>query len=694
MADLNQPDSSFNHFDSAVPAAPQVGMPRGGDSRSRGFIDPSQQPAPDAAALPTTARPILQSTDRGADVSDIAVASLANEAQARIRYYSQQMGIDQQRFGTRDGQIFYEADDGNLYAVVPEGDLLGRMARGAGATIPAIGGMGGAILGTPAGGPLGMAAGGALGAAGGQYVREGLAGALMDQPVSHRRAFDEGAYDLAGGAVGALIMRGMGKAAASRAGRKINELIKSGKFEADKAIDSVVADLNKRYGTNFQLTPGEITENAYLLTQQRSLSARPDNIDQVVDFYVNRSKEAGAMVGKQLDELSPQVNIDAGGRQLSQAAEDAIGMAKAERAAQGSPLYTEAFEASRAAGGVDMAPVLHAIEKQWKMGSKQLRASLDEVRDEIVGRGVGSPSQIVKDPEVIQNAVKELLDDKIGEAIRQGKGKLANRLIAISDDVVSALDSQVPGYQNARKLWRTLSVDIDEMAGGALPQLAKATSKDFELVGVKFLGKSSPAEIKRVKDRILAAPDGEDAWNATLRGFLQERWDKAGREYFSGLSRPDAGKVLQPAKYWAELRGDTTMAARLQAAMSPDQWKVFRDITDAFRQTGTAAQLNSTTAAQLLGQGTLEGGLTSKTIKGVAGVISMNPLQGIANWQHSWRTGANAQALVEIITSPEAIKTLRNLGASATKEARKGLIASRVLSMLQTQARAQSDGDT
>ena len=128
--------------------------------------------------------------------------------------------------------------------------------------------------------------------------------------------------------------------------------------------------------------------------------------------------------------------------------------------------------------------------------------------------------------------------------------------------------------------------------------------------------------------------------------------------------------------------------------MSPEQWKVFRDITDAFRQTGTAAQLNSTTAAQLLGQGTLEGGLTTRTIKGVAGAISMSPLQGIANWQHRWRTGANAQALVDIITSPEAIKTLQNLGKSATKEARKGLIASRVLSMLQTQARAQSDGDT
>jgi len=125
--------------------------------------------------------------------------------------------------------------------------------------------------------------------------------------------------------------------------------------------------------------------------------------------------------------------------------------------------------------------------------------------------------------------------------------------------------------------------------------------------------------------------------------------------------------------------------------MSPEQWKVFRDITDAFRQTGTAAQLNSTTAAQLLGQGTLEGGTISKAIKGTAGLISMSPLQGLANWQNRWRTGANAQNLVEIITSPEAIKTLQNLGKSATKQARLGLIASRVLSMLQTQARAHSD---
>ena len=657
------------------------------------FIDPSQQPPSGATALPTTARPIMQSMERGADVSDIAVASLANEAQARIRYYSQQMGIPQQRFGMRDGQIFYEANDGNLYAVVPEGDLLGRAARGLGATIPAATALAGTVLAAPTG-PLGMMAGGGLGASAGQYVREMAADALMDQPISPGRVALEGAYDLAGGAVGALIMRGMGKAAATRAGQKINELIKSGKFEADKAIDSVVADLNKRYGTNFRLTPGEITENAYLLTQQRSLAARPETLDQIVDFYVARSKEAGAMVGKQLDEISPQTNLDEGGRQLAGAAEDAITQARKVRSETGSPLYTDAFEASRAAGGVDISPVLTAIEKQWKMGSKPLRAALDEVRDEIVGKGVGSPRQIVRDPEVIQNTVKELLDDKIGAAIRSGQNKLANRLIVISDDIVKAMDDQVPGYQNARKVWRELSGDIDEMAGGALPRLAKATTKDFETIGVKFLGKTSPSEIKRVKDRILAAPGGEDAWNATLRGFLQERWDKAGQEYFSGLSRPDAGKVLQPAKYWAELRGDTTMAARLQAAMSPEQWKVFRDITDAFRQTGTAAQLNSTTAAQLLGQGTLEGGLTTRTIKGVAGAISMSPLQGIANWQHRWRTGANAQALVDIITSPEAIKTLQNLGKSATKEARKGLIASRVLSMLQTQARAQSDGDT
>jgi hypothetical protein len=661
-------------------------------SADRGFVDPTRQPAPGAAALPTTARPILQSMDRGADVSDIAVASLANETQARIRYYAQQMGIPQQRFGVREGQIFYEGDDGGLHAVVPEGDLIGRAARGLGATIPAIGGMGGALLGTAVG-PWGTMAGGALGASGGQYVREGLAANIMDQEVSHLRAATEGAYDLAGGAVGAMIMKGLGKAAAIRAGKKINDMIKSGKFKADEAIDGVVADLNKRYGTSFQLTPGEITENAYLLTQQRSLAARPETLDKIVDFYVSRANEAGTMVGKQLDELSPHANLDEGGRQLSQAAQDAVQQARKTRTAKGSPLYTKAFEDSRAAGGVDMTPVLHAVEKQWKMGSKQLRAALDEVREEIISRELGSSRKIISDPEVIQNTVKELLDDKIGAAIRGGQNKLANRLISISDDVVKALDDQVPGYQNARKVWRELSADIDEVAGGALPQLAKATSKDFEQVGVKFLGKTSPSEISRIKGRILAA-GGEDAWNSTLRGFLQGQWDKAGREYFSGLSRPDAGRVLQPAKYWAALRGDTTMAARLQAAMTPEQWGVFRDITDAFRQTGTAAQLNSTTAAQLIGQGTLEGGGMSQAAKGAGGLISMSPLQGIANWQHRWRTGANAESLVGIITSPDAIKILQNLGKSATKPARQGLIASRVLSMLQTQYRAQSDGDT
>jgi hypothetical protein len=85
--------------------------------------------------------------------------------------------------------------------------------------------------------------------------------------------------------------------------------------------------------------------------------------------------------------------------------------------------------------------------------------ALKRARQELLDEGVDFQPKGMR----IWHAAKEVLDDKIGAAIRSGESKRARRLMKVKTDLLNELDAQVPSYKQAREIYAG-SKAIDDAA--------------------------------------------------------------------------------------------------------------------------------------------------------------------------------------------------------------------------------------
>ena len=635
-------------------------------------------------------REVNQGTAGAADISDVAVASMANDPKSQIRYYSQQMDVPEDKFGIVGGQIAYVDKGGKLQAVAP-GTARG-IAGGFGPSFPAVGGalgsIGGGLLTAPTGpGAIaGAAGGGVLGASSGQFIREAMSKGLMGQEMSAGRVATEGAIDLFATTAGLLVGKGLSRAAATRAAKEFTASMKGGAKSAAAALQSALDNVNALYGTKIKLTPAEITNSAKLRSQQIALGNDPQVSQQLEDFTVSRGREAEGAFLKYLNDLSPIADRDAAGEALSGASQRAMAAIKAKRVAEGSPVYQQAFKEAKDAGGVDISFAVKVLDDTAEK-FPPAQEVLKKIRASMMPGG-----KPVADLEMVQNSIKEQLDDAISAASRDGKNKLANRLGDVQKALLDSMDEQVPTFKAARELWGDLSRPVNRAEGGILPSLAGKGEKDFEYMGARFLATASPSEIARAKSNILGSKlqgsaryrEGLDAWNATLRGYLETRWEQAGRIYKSSIGRQDIGKAAQPASFWAELMGDTAQRRRLEEAMSPLQYRAFKNLMDVFEASGRALNFNSTTVAQLGGREAIKSGGMAKGIAASA-VDPVGIFRRMGKGVEDIFDGANAQLLVDVITNEGSVKELLKIGSRDTTRDKAALIVFKALNLARTQ---------
>ena len=624
---------------------------------------------------------------------DVGVASLANDPQSRLRYYANEMGVPESELAVSNGNIFARGEDGRYYNV--EAGTMNQIAKGLGPSMPAVGGAVGGILGLSLG-PVGAAGGGITGAASGQGAREALSSLIMDQEPSGGRIVFEAGLDLASTVAGLLVGKGLTKAAATKAGKELNSMLSKGGMAAMDALEEVLKRVNTEYGTNIRLTPAELSNSTKLRAQQMAVDNYPEQSQRMADFYKNRAGESDAAFGGMLNkEFGPDVSPDVAGGRLVQNAQQAEKQLTKDVSDQGSPLYTRAFAEAEAKGGVNIKPVVDFMLKTEREfpsaadGIKQLRDMVMTVEQRNTPSGVVDHVKYENNLEVLQDGVKETLDDLIGAAVTSGKGKLASRYMKIKDKLLSELDTQVPSYGVARDNWTKLMSAKGLAEGGMIPSLAGKKLKDFEEMGRLFFSGSSPSEIGRVRQSILKTDAGAENWNAVLRGYLDQQWSKAGRVYKAQLSDPTKAGVIQPLTFWADMVGDTRQMARLKSAMTTTQWEAFKRLADVFEATGRASNFNSTTVRQSAGKEMLEpaswGGEIAKT------VVNFNPLSILSRAQEGVQkiiNEGNVSRIVDVLTNGESIKELLKISTQNTSRDKAALIAAKALNIARTQGEA------
>ena len=613
--------------------------------------------------------PIASGTSGAASVPTVAAASLIQDPEARIRYYAEKMGIPKERFGIADGNIVYQTPDGKLQRVSP--GFMREIAKGLGPSFPAVGSALGTIPGllmaatpaAPAAIPTAIA-GGTTGAMTGQYARELLAKQMAGQKISPTRVATEGAIDLGASLAGALIGKGLTRAAATRAAEQFRQALRSGAGDAAQALRDTLARVNAQYGTRITLTPAELTGSADLIAAQKALTGDPRTGETMAQFAKERGEEIGVATSQMLESLAPRAGTpEATGRALAEASGQAVTQLSKQRAAQAAPAYAAAWEAGST---VNLKPFDDALMETAE-SFQPLKGTLKRIRGNytkpVKTDGVTSPA--IRDDvnlEYVQDNIKEVLDDEISVAIRAGANKKAMRLQELQGKLLQSLDAQVPEYAGARKVWGDLSRPIDEVEAGILPILANKNIKDFEYMGARFLTTSSPAAIKQAKENILKVEGGEAVWNATLRGALEREWEKAKDIPMSYMSRPDLVAARAPSVFWSRMVGKKEQLDRVKAAMSPQQAEAFDNLTKVMEAASRAMYTGSDTAAkesakEMLEQSTMAGTAMKYALAPWAIPGAMKDAAGRA------MSDANIKKLASVLTQSDAVEALAALRA-------------------------------
>lgn len=632
--------------------------------------------------------PILSGTEGAASIPTVAVASLMNDPQARIRYYSREMNIPIERFGVADGDIVYQTDSGSLQRVSP--GFIRGLAKDVGPSIPAIGSAFGTIPGllmasnpvtAPASIPV-ATTGGTAGAMTGQYARELLANQIAGQDISAARVATEGVVDMAASLTGLLVGKGLTKAAATRAGKQFSQAMKSGAGDAARALKDTLAKINEQYGTNIKLTPAELTGSAELVGAQKALTADPRTSEFMSKFAQDRAEQISIAAGKSFEDIAPKATSpESTGRQLAEASAEAIKNIERQRKLAGSPAYRKAFEAGTT---VNIRPFDTAL-LQAADDFQPLKGALNKIRSnytKTIKAGGGTQRVLKSDVslEYVQNNIKEIIDDEIKIATRQGATKKAGRLLELQEKLLKDMDSQVPEFASARAAWGDLSKPVNEVEGGILPALANKNIRDFEYMGARFLTSSSPSAIRQAKANILSIEGGEDVWNATVRGALEAQWEKSNKVFASQISRPDLVPTQAPARFWSAMVGNPEQLKRLEAAMSPDQMKAFKNLASIMQAASRAAYTGTDTQMKQAAERSFE----ASSAAGTAIKYALSPwrIPGAASDAVGQAmSDANVKRLSETITNSNAVEALVALrsGQGGWASPRNLMIAGRAL---------------
>lgn len=580
-------------------------------------------------------------SDRGAGIGTSAVASLANDTRAQIRYFAKQRGIPESRYGIKDGQIFYLGEDGNAYAEVPENwdptSIARRFAGGVGPSMPAVGGAIGGIASAPlmAAGPAGLAGSMAIsggGAAAGQTLREGLANLLMDQEVSPGRIVYEGAASMLGQGTGAGLTSFGNRAVA----RDISRM------DPAKA-NATMANANAQ---GIPLTAAEATNLPSLKAQQKYVSNTLGGQDIMGDFYEQRAGKVSEAINRYLGKLSSVDSAEVAGKMGQDASKTAIKTAVDARRAAASPIYQSAMKMTLA------DDVAENLAKDPIVAD-----ALGYVRNsKVYAREIGNlPNTSLQ----VMDLVKRRLDDMYEAAKRSGNGNEARLISGARDEFVTALDAatDVGGtsvYKAARDAFAGKSPQVDALRGGVVGTIAEMDPAKAAEAAQKLFGpKSGPMAIADARAALQKADP--TAWQALKRTWVQDLFETASKENataYQGSGPNVAGKFAALIE---------NNKSRLKAALDPAEFAALSDLTDV---------LKAASRVKPIGSDTEYNRLITENMKDQARPVwariagNINPAQALRNFD-DWLTNRSMEQISEklatAITNPNSLQQLKQL---------------------------------
>lgn len=572
----------------------------------------------------------------GADFLTNLKAGFVDDPQTKLKVYAKARFPDLpekealDRVGmTKTGDIVYLGDDDKLYTESPRGgsNVFNRLAANTLAHSPSIA-LSTIGAGTPAAPVLAP-----LGAAGGEGIRKSIGNLFFDEPQTVKG--NVMSMGLEGGIVGgSLLLAHLAKTGYNRHAVK----------DITKLDQRATGDLQNKFNKfGIDSTPAELTNLPSLKAQQKALNNLTASADKMDDFYTKRSGQVEKAVTGLFDDVSPVDDATRAGFMSRKAAQGALDDEVMKRSAKAKPFYNKSFKTDN----VDVSGLINQIDEKLNMAKGRIKTSLNKTKS-LLHQNSGKYEHTIQG---LHNAKMEL-DDMISVAQRKGEKYAVKELMDVKRSLLQTMDDASPDYKTARKIFAGESRSVDQLDKSIVKVISSLKDKDIQKAATTAFNPktSSPHSIELARKAI----ESQDpkAWRAITRSYMQDVWEDASKEFVN------ANKNARGAKFRAALFGDVKKKRILKAALGNKQYEQLRDLMDVLEATGRVKPIGSDTAwnTEVMNQIRQERGGKLRTL-----LTPHKLLNRIADRVEDYKVGKYANGLADIITSPDAMKKLKDL---------------------------------
>jgi len=556
-------------------------------------------PAPQEDVKPSE-KDLVDDSSKALGFKGQAVGSFASDDKEWVRNAAHYLYPDQpieesiKRFGqTKEGRWYHKGDDDKLYHVTPYAGMarLNNIGAGVGPALPAAGGATLGILTAPAAltgvGLVGTMGAAGVGAVGGEVARQKigdwlLGDAAVSKDINVPEVIKEGVNSTFGQGIG----MGLGQLFTRNAVPDIGAY--------SQPATNRILQLADQYGV--RLTPGEATNLASLIAEQKRLQGVPQSANIMRTFSQERNREAVNAFNQFLGRLGQAQDPSVLGRTASETAQAALQNAQNARTNAVDPFYAQAAQQIQR---VDIGNVLQHIDQQLVHAKGPIQRALQTMREYLTVPGAnGSRARVADQSFQGLNNAKMAIDalmDNPELAARHGIDRTAYREMAmVRDRLVAALDNAAGNqgaYQAGRQAYQQMTQQEVEPLRQALQPLLNGSrdNANLSMVARNLFdpGKRSPEQVAAARQ--IMTQQAPDLWNSLVRQFVREEAATAMKTMADGEMRNVAGGISKQL-------GDEFTSANLRAAMSPQQFRDYEGLMDVFRAAARAMDSNSDTA--------------------------------------------------------------------------------------------------
>lgn len=589
-----------------------------------------------------------------AEFSTLAKAAFVDNPQDKIRIFAgDRFPNDPQainRYDILDGEVVFADDDGTLHREEPPGAsgwLKSFLADAVGKGLPVaggvVGGIGGALAGLPT---LGLASGpaavtGAMTlAGGGEAARKLIANQFLGEEQTPKGNFGPIAKEMmfAGGgeAVGFGVAKGLESARLAR---------DFARYDPQKT--KALIDTAKQ--RKIDLNPAQATNLTSLKSRHDLLANNPYSSDIIEEGLQTQAKQANAAGYGFLDDISDIKSARIAGSKGKEAASEIIGLMRKERSNRARPFYEKAFSYE-----ATTSPELAALADRPSM-REALAVAKKLAADD--GLDLSDPMNTVQG----LHFVKMAFDTMLKEPPRSGVESFSRKAVAeMRGKVYDFLNKATEGhYGAANRVYSAWSTDVDRVGEGLIAGVADVNDRGLNKAARILFSTDVDASDVAWARKLFAKNNRTDEWNALMRSYLQDSFEQAGREYAT-----TGGMKAQAPKFRAAMMGNPKQAAILKNAMTLEQWEAFDGLMEVFEALGRTPGRGG---SQTYARGAEEAAMRRESGSGAIGQVAQTVLSPqtigtrAGQFLSDVRMGKYAEEMARVMTSPDAMKKLRQL---------------------------------